>query len=234
MHCSKIGGQCQHPTMPDNNLVFVMMPFKGFDNIYDAISIAIEGVDAKAFRCERADAHYTNLSIWCDRICKNIRKAKYLVADAVSQNANVYYELGFAHATEGTRVILITQDDLKDAPFDIASLNHIPYSADKLKELRIIMNDFKAAFGAIGGKLKEFENRKDQIIALYLELVCRRILGMKAGDLESMLSKLLENGFSSSWSFLELENWLNDTPIADDVKNYIRKKTELLKKHQQS
>jgi len=79
--CSKIGGECPHTVIPDNKYVFVMMPFKGFNSVYDTIKQAVEGIEGKEFRCERADDKYTNLSIWCNRICKNIRKAKYIIIE---------------------------------------------------------------------------------------------------------------------------------------------------------
>jgi tetratricopeptide (TPR) repeat protein len=112
-----------------------MMPFKGFDNIYDAIQLAVEGIEGKSFKCMRADEKYTNVSIWCKNICRHIRQAKYLIVDTTGKNPNVFYELGFSHALENTKAILITQN-VKDAPFDISDLNHIEYSPGKLKELR--------------------------------------------------------------------------------------------------
>jgi len=133
--CSKIGSDCRHLVGQDDRFVFVMMPFKDFDNIYDAIKLAVEGIEGKPFTCMRADEQYTNFSIWCRNICKNIRKAKYLIVDTTGKNPNVFYELGFSHALENTKAILITQN-IKDAPFDIADLNHITYSPDNLRDLR--------------------------------------------------------------------------------------------------
>ena len=112
-----------------------MMPFKGFNSVYDTIRQAVEGIEGKEFRCERADDKYTNLSIWCNRICKNIRKAKYIIVDTTRRNPNVFYELGFAHAMYNTKAIIITQN-IKEAPFDIAEINHIIYSEKELPGLR--------------------------------------------------------------------------------------------------
>jgi tetratricopeptide (TPR) repeat protein len=134
MICSKIGSECPHPVIQDNHLIFVMMPFKDFDNVYYAIQTAVEGIEGKDFKCLRADEKYTAFSIWCRNICKNIRKAKYLIVDTTRRNPNVFYELGFSHAQESSRAILITQN-VKDAPFDISDLNHIEYSSDKLRDL---------------------------------------------------------------------------------------------------
>ncbi|MHC4477740.1 MAG: tetratricopeptide repeat protein [Planctomycetota bacterium] len=146
MLCSKIGSDCPHPVGTDDNLIFVMMPFTGFTNVYDAIVQAVtnvydaivqavQAIDTKQYRLERADTRFTTLSIWCDRICKNIRRAKYLIVDTTGKNANVFYELGFSHAMENTKAIIITQN-VKDAPFDIADINHVEYSKDDLPDLR--------------------------------------------------------------------------------------------------
>ncbi len=135
MFCSKIGGECPHNVILDNKYIFVMMPFKGFNSVYDTIQQAVEGIEGKEFRCERADDKYTNLSIWCKRICKNIRKAKYVIVDTTGRNPNVFYELGFAHAMYNTKAIIITQD-IKEAPFDIADISHIIYSEKELPILR--------------------------------------------------------------------------------------------------
>jgi tetratricopeptide (TPR) repeat protein len=95
----------------------------------------------------RADERYTNFAIWCKKICANIRQAKYLIVDTSGKNPNVFYELGFAHALENTRTILITQN-IEEAPFDIRDLNHIVYSQEKLrdleKKLRAAIEDLEA------------------------------------------------------------------------------------------
>jgi hypothetical protein len=157
MLCSKIGSECPHPVRQESRFVFVMMPFKGFDNIYDAIQLGVEGIEGKDFKCMRADEKYTNVSIWCKNICRHIRQAKYLIVDTTGKNPNVFYELGFSHALENTKAILITQD-VKDAPFDVSDLNHIEYSPGNLKELR---QKLQAAILALEKEEEEeeFENK---------------------------------------------------------------------------
>lgn len=145
MFCSKIGADCPHVVNKDSNYIFVMMPFKDFKSIYDAIQTAVQGIPGKTFVCERADDKFTNVAIWCNRICKNIRKANYLIVDTTGKNPNVFYELGFAHALDKTRAIIVTQN-LDDAPFDIKELNHIEYSVKDLPKLR---EDLRKAIEAL-------------------------------------------------------------------------------------
>jgi hypothetical protein len=136
MYCSKFSRDCPHKIKKDNNFIFVIMPFDGFKNIYDCIEHAIKGIEKKDFISERSDSKYNTGDIWDTRICQNIRKAKYCIVDTSTKNANVFYELGFAHAIGNTKTIIITQD-IREAPFDIQSLNHIIYSKDDLPLLRI-------------------------------------------------------------------------------------------------
>ncbi len=135
MFCSKIGGDCPHPVSVDENYIFCIMPFKNFNSVYDAIKTAIEGIEGKDFKCDRADKQYTNRSIWCKRICSRIRKAKYCIADTTGMNPNVFYELGFAHTAPQTNTIIITQN-IKEAPFDIKDLGHVIYSEKNFPEFR--------------------------------------------------------------------------------------------------
>lgn len=134
MYCSKIGGQCPHPIEKDENLIFIIMPFIGFNSIYDIMQQAIISLDGDYY-FERADEKYTNLSIWCKRICLNIRRASFIIADTSGKNANVFYELGFAHSLHYKKTIIITQN-IEDAPFDIKDIGHILYSAADLPQLR--------------------------------------------------------------------------------------------------
>jgi nucleoside 2-deoxyribosyltransferase len=54
-----------------------------------------------------------------------IRSADYLIADLTGRNANVFYELGYAHAL-GKPVILLTQK-VEDVPFDLRHERVIEY-----------------------------------------------------------------------------------------------------------
>ncbi len=140
MFCSKIGSDCPHLVGTDEKLIFVMMPFDGSTNVYDALDQALKGIEGKNYRLERADTQFTNFSIWCERICKNIRRAKYLIFDTTGRNPNVFYELGFSHAMDNTKAIIITQN-IEDAPFDIADINQVAYSKDDMPNLRDKIKD---------------------------------------------------------------------------------------------
>lgn len=60
-----------------------------------------------------------------DDVWRMIRDAEIIVAELTTQNANVFYELGLAHAA-GKPVILLSET-MDDVPFDLRSLRVITY-----------------------------------------------------------------------------------------------------------
>lgn len=111
--------------------VFVLMPFSaGFDDTYQvAIQPACEAAGAYA---ERVDQQIFTGSIM-ERVYNQIAKADLIVADMSERNANVFYEVGYAHAL-GKRTILLTRSEA-DIPFDLRQYPHIVYG-DSLGRLK--------------------------------------------------------------------------------------------------
>lgn len=106
-------------------LVFVIMPFSSeFDDLY---YYGIRGgVQKCGAACTRTDQlHFTGEIL--EEIYKLIETSRFIVAEVSQPNANVFYELGFAHALKKT-VILLTRDASK-IPFDISGFNHIVYKS---------------------------------------------------------------------------------------------------------
>jgi len=108
----------------DPNLCFVLMPFEEkMRPIYDdniRVIVASEGLSSL-----RADEIASTNRITWD-IWEKINRARFLIADLTAKNANVFYEVGVAHAL-GKEIILITQT-MKDVPFDLKALRCIVYS----------------------------------------------------------------------------------------------------------
>jgi len=98
---------------------FVMMPFREpFGSYYDKIyRPAIEKTGLKSVR---ADDEIFGTGKIIDQIWTGINSAKVLIAELTTRNANVFYELGLAHALKKP-VVLVSSND-EDVPFD---LNHI-------------------------------------------------------------------------------------------------------------
>ena len=111
--------------------VFVLMPFhEEFDDTYK-VGIKAACKDAGAYS-ERVDEQQYEGRI-TDRIYNQIDKADIVVADMTGKNANVFYEVGYAHAL-GKRVILLTRD-AGDIPFDLKDYPHIVYDG-KIAQLK--------------------------------------------------------------------------------------------------
>lgn len=107
------------------------MPFSRiFDDTYHlAIKPACEAAEAYA---ERVDEQIFTGSI-LDRVYNQIDKADVIVADLSERNANVFYEVGYAHALGKTTVLLTRSAE--DIPFDLKHFPHIVYG-DRLLDLK--------------------------------------------------------------------------------------------------
>lgn len=110
---------------------FVLMPFDFiFNDIYE---FGIKGacLDVGLY-CERVDEQVFFGSM-LERIYSQISRADILVADMTGRNANVFYEVGYAHAL-GKNVVLLTSV-AQDIPFDLKHFPHIVYG-NEIKTLR--------------------------------------------------------------------------------------------------
>lgn len=133
--------------MPDEKpFAFVLMPFSGeFDDIY---KLGIKETASKhGIRAERVDEQIFSEGI-LDRIYRQIDGADLIIADMTGQNANVFYEVGYAHAKQKI-CILLTQDS-DDIPFDLKHKRHIVYGGR--------LAHFKKTFPMIlNGRYKKFQ-----------------------------------------------------------------------------
>jgi hypothetical protein len=115
---------------------FVMMPFgPWFDRYYQ--EIYAPAIAEAGFEPIRADELFTTGSV-VEQIWDQIEKAKLLLADLSGKNANVFYELGLAHAAR--KPVVFTSSNDEDVPFDLRHLRVIVYDirepewADRLRK----------------------------------------------------------------------------------------------------
>ena len=102
---------------------FVMMPFgEWFDRYYQ--EIYVPAIKDAGFEPIRADELFTTGSV-VEQIWEQIEKAKLLLADLSGKNANVFYELGLAHAAR--KPVVFTSSNTDDVPFDLRHLRVIIY-----------------------------------------------------------------------------------------------------------
>ena len=133
---------------------FVIQPFdsgkydKRFNDIYKP---AIEAAGLEAYRVD----YDPGVLVPIDAIEKGIRQAAICLADISADNPNVWYELGFAFASERP-VIMVCSDERtgKRYPFDIQHRSIIPYTADA-------PSDFDKLRDGLTAKLKAVSERSE-------------------------------------------------------------------------
>jgi hypothetical protein len=113
--------------------------------------------------CERADNRILTIPL-LEKIKEQILNAGVIIADITGRNANVFYELGLAHAY-GKKVILITSDPIKEVPSDIRHYDFIHYDLQNHVEFfsklnnalyHIFIEDYKDAYNKAITFLKAF------------------------------------------------------------------------------
>ncbi len=105
---------------------FVLMPFGSkFDNHYK--TVFTPSIKEAGFEPLRADDLFGSGMV-IEQIWEQIRKAKVLLAELTGKNANVFYELGLAHAIR--QPVVIVTDNIEDVPFDLRHLRVITYDVD--------------------------------------------------------------------------------------------------------
>ncbi len=128
---------------------FVIQPFdsgkfdKRFQDIYKP---AIEAAGLEAYRVD----HDPGVLAPIESIEKGIRQAAICLADITADNPNVWYELGFAFASERPVVMVCSEERTgKKYPFDIQHRSIIPYSTDSPSDFNKLRNNLTAKIAAI-------------------------------------------------------------------------------------
>jgi hypothetical protein len=102
---------------------FVMMPFGQWMDAYYR-EIYVPAIKDAGLEPVRADELFSTGSV-IEQIWEQISRAKVLLADLTGKNANVFYELGLAHAAN--KPVVFTTGQLEDVPFDLRHLRVAVY-----------------------------------------------------------------------------------------------------------
>ena len=108
---------------------FVIMPFSD-DLLAIYQSFVKPTLESLGFEVQRADDIENQRNILRD-IIESIMSSDLIVADLTGSNANVFYELGLAHAFSKP-VILLTQS-IEDVPFDLKPYRLVEYNTHFLR-----------------------------------------------------------------------------------------------------
>ena len=115
------------------------MPFSSeFDDVY-RLGIK-EPAAALGIRAERVDEQIYKEGI-LDRIYRQIEAADLIIADMTSQNPNVFYEVGYAHAKD--KFCILLTKDASDIPFDLKHKRHIVYGGSIQYLRETLTNDLQ-------------------------------------------------------------------------------------------
>ena len=103
--------------------VFMIMPFRDeYSFVYYLITTVVQGL---GLEIKRGDDFQSPDGVIMDHIWSAIRHSKFVIAECTEVNANVYYELGLAHA-QNIPAIVLTQNN-ETIPFDIKHRSYIKY-----------------------------------------------------------------------------------------------------------
>lgn len=105
--------------------LFVVMPFEEpFNTLYqDVIQTVAKDLEFKVIRVDEIYAP----GIILEDIRRQIDEAHVIVAEISTNNPNVFYELGYAHALRKPVVLLARRSPEKKLPFDISAYRVIFY-----------------------------------------------------------------------------------------------------------
>ena len=143
--------------------VFVLMPFD--DELVGGVYEELVTWAFRGFTVNRADdlEDSSQQNILKD-VIDGIDKADVVVADLTDLNANVFYELGIAHAMQKD-VVMITQDR-ESVPFDLRSYRVLEYDLRLGKigaakqELRKVAEDIARGKTQFGSPFSDFRPRR--------------------------------------------------------------------------
>jgi nucleoside 2-deoxyribosyltransferase len=113
--------------------VFVIAPFDAEGRrVHDTVQRAIEEAGFRVIQSR--DAILPGAEMTSD-ILDSIRQADLIIADLSRQNANVLYEVGFAHALRKSTILLFNIKSDYSLPSDLAGLQYVVYDPGNLRHL---------------------------------------------------------------------------------------------------
>lgn len=117
------------------DLVFFLTPFhKSQADVYNILSKVCMSFN---MRLRRGDEEYLDRKAILSHVLENIVRSRLIIANIDGRNANVFYELGIAHALDKPTILIC--NDLDNVPFDLQQNYIIFYNseeelAEKLKK----------------------------------------------------------------------------------------------------
>lgn len=114
-------------TVQATDTCFVMQPFASPHGDYYTL-IYEPAISKAGLKAVRADDEIFGTGKVIDQIWRGINSASVLVAELTTRNANVFYELGLAHALR--KPVILVSANKPDVPFDIGHVRVIYYDVN--------------------------------------------------------------------------------------------------------
>lgn len=100
-----------------------------------------------------------------------------------------------------------------------------------ISEIKIFVGDYSEALNLINKIIASSISIQEKTVCLYLKCITERLFGLNTSESEKSFTEILDNEFELKWSLEEMEEWLKNSDISSENKEYISKKTNRLKKH---
>jgi hypothetical protein len=135
---------------------FVIQPFdKGpYDRRYrDVLVPAITGAGLEPYRVDEDPS----VTVPIDDIENGIREAEICLADITTNNPNIWYEVGFAMATDRPVVMICAEPRTEPYPFDVRHKHIIPYTLQSSSDFEKLGKDVTTRLKAQAKKAEELQ-----------------------------------------------------------------------------
>lgn len=140
------------------NRCFVIQPFDGgkFDKRFDDVfAPAIKAADLEPYRVDRDPG----VTIPIEDIQSGIESSRACLADITTDNPNVWFELGYAIASQREVVLICSDERTTRFPFDVQHRKIIKYSTESMRDFQQLCDD-------ITTRLKAMLEKKARLVDL--------------------------------------------------------------------
>jgi len=127
---------------------FVIQPFDEgqYDKRYeDTFAPAIKDADLEPYRVDRDPS----VSIPIEEIQAGIEASQVCLVEISTDNPNVWFELGFAIASQREVVLLCSEERKAPFPFDVQHRSIIKYSTESLSDFQKLRSEITARLKAV-------------------------------------------------------------------------------------
>lgn len=158
----------------------IIQPFDGgkFDKRFDdVLAPAIEAADIEPYRVDRDPS----VTIPIEDIQSGIESSRACLADITTDNPNVWFELGFAIASQREVVLICSDERTTNFPFDVQHRHIIKYATES-------PSDFDQLREKITTRLKAALQKEGQLHSLVQMTASSTIGGLKQYEIATLVA----------------------------------------------